>query len=176
MTGLTQARKSVIRSFRLDESALQKLEEESKRRNISTNTLLNQIVSGFVNFDRYFEKLGMMKIAHATIGHLLQSASEEEVINAGRIAGSDVPRAIISAKQGSVTLYTAIDFLRMMGDYANLYRYNEIGEGGARTLTLMHELGPKGSLFLIHYAGAVLEQVGVRPKYSSTDHSVTIEF
>ncbi|MDG7012041.1 MAG: hypothetical protein JRN11_06300 [Nitrososphaerota archaeon] len=173
---MAQARKSVIRSFRLDESVLQRLEEEAKRRNVSTNTLMNQIVSGFVNFDRYFEKLGLMKIAHPTFSHLLQSASEEEVIDAGRNAGRDVPKAIISAKQGSMTLYTAIDFLRMMGDYANLYKYSEIGEGGVRTLTLMHELGPKGSLFLIHYAGGVLEQVGIRAKYSSTDHSVTIEF
>ncbi len=173
---MAQARKSVIRSFRLDESALQKLEEEAKRRNVSTNTLLNQLVSNFVNFDRFFEKLGMMKVAHPFFSHLLQSASEEEVINAGRVAGRDVPKAIISAKDGAITLHAAIGFLRMMGDYANLYKYSEVGEEGTRTLTLMHELGPKGSLFLIHYVGGVLELSGVRPKYSSTDHSVTIEF
>ena len=173
---MSPARRSTIRSFRLDEATLQRLEEEAKRRNLSTNTLLNQLLASYVSFDILFEKLGMMKIAHATFGHLLQAASEEEVIDAGKKAGEDVPRAIISAREGSVSLHGALEFLRTMGDYANLYKYSEVEADRKKTLVLLHVLGPKGSLFLIHYVAAVLEHVGIRPRYSSTDHSVTIEF
>lgn len=53
--------KTVTRSFRINEDAFLALEEEAKKRNISLNTLVNQLFLSFANFDRYFQKFGMTK-------------------------------------------------------------------------------------------------------------------
>lgn len=168
--------RTITRSFRIDEKAFKIVQDEAKRLNLSVNTLVNQQILSFVNFDRFFEKIGMMKIAGATFAHLLRSSSELEVIEAGTLAGSDIPRTIILAKDGKLSLDSVIRYLRMMSDYAHFYEYNEVEVERKRTITLMHALGPKGSLFLIHYMGAVLSTIDIKPVFSSTDHSVTAEF
>ena len=45
---------SVTRSFRINESAFLAFEEEAKKRNISLNTLVNQLFMSYANFDRDF--------------------------------------------------------------------------------------------------------------------------
>lgn len=168
--------RTVTRSFRIDEDAFNAIQEEASHLNISVNTLVNQQLLSYANFDRFFRRLGMTKIATATFAHLLRSSSELEVIEAGRLAGSDVPRSIILARDGKLFLGSVLRYLRMMSDYANLYEYNEVEVDRKRAITLMHELGPKGSLFLIHYVGAIFSSIEIRPSFSSTDHSVTVEF
>jgi hypothetical protein len=52
------AEKTVTKSFRISESAFLALEEEAKKRNISVNTLVNQLFMCYANFDRYLERHG----------------------------------------------------------------------------------------------------------------------
>ena len=58
--------KTVTRSFRINEIAFLALEEEAKKRKISLNTLVNQLFISYANFDRYFQRLGMIKISKVT--------------------------------------------------------------------------------------------------------------
>ena len=50
-------KKTVTMTFRLDENSVQKLREESEYRQISLNTLVNQILRRFVEWDMYESKL-----------------------------------------------------------------------------------------------------------------------
>jgi hypothetical protein len=63
---LEEHRKTVTRSFRIDEAALGALEEEAGRRNVSVNTFLNQQILSFANFDRFFMRLGLVKLSANT--------------------------------------------------------------------------------------------------------------
>jgi predicted HicB family RNase H-like nuclease len=47
---------TVTKSFRISESAFLAIEEEAKKRNISVNTLVNQLFLSYANFDRYLER------------------------------------------------------------------------------------------------------------------------
>jgi hypothetical protein len=58
----TNRGKTAIRSFRVDEAALEVIEKEAKTRSVSVNTLVNQMLVSFVNFDTYLEPLSMVKI------------------------------------------------------------------------------------------------------------------
>jgi predicted HicB family RNase H-like nuclease len=54
--------KTVTRSFRISEGVFLALEEEAKKRNISLNTLVNQLFLSYANFDRHFQTPGFLKM------------------------------------------------------------------------------------------------------------------
>jgi len=43
--------KTATASFRLDESALNAIQEDARKQNVSVNTLLNQLVLAYANYD-----------------------------------------------------------------------------------------------------------------------------
>ena len=85
--------KTATASFRLDETALNALQEDAKKQNISVNTLINQLILTYANYDRPMKRFHMVKVAGSTFRHILQAAKNETIIEAGRLAGSDGPKA-----------------------------------------------------------------------------------
>jgi hypothetical protein len=75
---------TVTRSFRISETAFLALEEEAKKRNISINTLVNQLFLSFANFDRYFQKFGMTKISKVAYRKTLRSVPDNELTELAR--------------------------------------------------------------------------------------------
>jgi hypothetical protein len=169
--------KTITRSFRISQEAFDALKEDAERKEITVNTLVNQLFLAHKDFDVYFERMGVIKISSATFSLLLGAASEERIAEVGREVGMDVPKAIIIAKSGELSLQTVLSFLRMMSQYANLFEYNEVvsSDGRSKIITLMHSLGRNGSQFLVHYVKAILGGIGLEPKISWTEHSVVIE-
>ena len=49
--------KTATASFRLDDLALSAIQEDAKKQNVSVNTLLNQLVLTYANFDRPMKRL-----------------------------------------------------------------------------------------------------------------------
>jgi hypothetical protein len=168
--------KTVTRSFRIKEEAFEALKEDADRKEITINTLVNQLFSAHKDFDRFFERMGMIKISTATFSLLLAATPPDRIPSVGRQAGMDVPNAIITAKDGVLSFQTVCGFLRTMSQYGNLFEYNEANslDGKSKILTLMHRLGPNGSLFLVHYVKAIFEGIGLEPKIHSSEHSVTV--
>src|SRR5580658_6141195 len=92
--------KTATASFRLDESALEALQEDAKKQNVSVNTLLNQIVLTYANFDRPMKRFQMIKLPASTFRYILQGAKDETIIEAGTLVGNDVPKTYILARWG----------------------------------------------------------------------------
>jgi hypothetical protein len=76
--------KTVTRSFRINERAFLALEEEAKKHDISLNTLVNQLFMSYANFDRYFQRLGMIKISKVTFRKILNAAPANEIVGVAR--------------------------------------------------------------------------------------------
>jgi hypothetical protein len=175
-TGVLESNRTVTRTFRISERAFNALQEDAKRQSVSVNTLVNQIVLSYTNFDRHVKKLHMVKISRPTFRAVLDAAPEDAIIEAGKDAGSDVPRFFVLSKGGGLTLQAVLDHLKDLGDYGNLYEYTETTQDRKRVVTMGHELGPKGTLFFAHYVQAALENVQATPTFTLGDNSITIEF
>jgi hypothetical protein len=65
--------------------------------------------------------------------------------------------------------------LKDLEDYGNLFEYAETVQDKKKIVTLAHELGPKGTLFLAHYVQTVFESVDSHPMFALGDNSVIIE-
>ena len=167
--------RTVTRSFRISEHALKSIENEAKRQNISVSTIINQQLLSYSEFERYFLRLGLIKISSATFARLLLASSDVEIEKAGREAGSDTPRSIILAKYGVLSLETVVEYLKMLSEFANQFELGQVEQGGKMIVTLLHGLGPKGSIFFNSYVRALFDSINYAPKISTSAHSVVLE-
>jgi len=167
--------KTATASFRLDEGALNALQEDAKKQNVSVNTLINQLILTYANYDRPMKRFHMVKVSGSTFRHILQAARNETIVEAGKLAGNDGPKTSILARSGEFTVDSALNYLKTMGNYSALFEYSEVMHGGKVNVTLTHDFGPKGSLFLQEYVQSIFEPMGQRPKFLGDENAVIFE-
>jgi hypothetical protein len=167
--------KTATASFRLDESALAAIQEDARKQNVSVNTLLNQLVLTYANYDRPMKRFHMIKVPASTFKHLLEAATNDEVKAAGNSTGKDVPKTYIRAKWGELTVESALSYLRLTADHTSLFEYSEVSRGGKTDVTLTHDFGAKGSLFLQRYVQAIFEPIGRQLQFGPDENAVSFE-
>jgi hypothetical protein len=169
--------KTVTRSFRINESAFLALEEEARKHNISLNTLVNQLFLSYANFDRYFQKFGMVKVSKVSYRKTLKAVPDNEIVELAREVAQNSGRVILLARTGTLSLKGVLEYLRNLADYAYFFEYTEaLSPEGKSVITLTHSLGKKFSLFMIAYSKSLFEQIALTPELSSTEDSITITF
>ena len=166
--------KTVTISFRVSESAFKALQDEAKKHNISLNTLVNQMFVSFAEYDRYLARFGLVKVGMPTFKKIMNAATDSALVEAGRLAGSSLPESFIMAKRGELSLENALEYLRLSSQ-ANMYDYSEVSRSGTTSVTLTHDLGAKGSIFIANYAEAIFKSAGKSVKITQYPDSVTIE-
>jgi len=167
--------KTVTRSFRISESAFLALEEVARKRNISLNTLVNQVFLSFANFDRYFQRFGMTKISKVSYRKTLRAVPDDQVIELAKEVANNSGKVIILARQGTISPKGVLDWLKDLADYANWFQYNEVlSPDGRRVITLTHDVGTKFSIFMVAYSKEMFGLAGMNPRLSSTEDSITI--
>jgi hypothetical protein len=166
--------RTVTRSFRIKQSALSALQEESEKRNISVNTMLNLLLISFAEYDRFLEEFSMVKLSRPTFRKVLQASSEQAIREAGKRAGSTLPKSFLLAKRGEISREGLIDYLLLMSKYANLFEFNMTTNGRGVTVTLVHDLGTRGSEFFGEYIKSALKEAGLSDDVEFDENSVTL--
>jgi len=166
--------KTVPKSFRIDESALEAVAMEADSLNVSPNTLVNQILKQYAEFDRFARKIHTVRISSAPFRGILSAAAVDQLIEVARTAGSSIPQAFATAKSGKADLESFIGHVRSLAAYAQLFEFSETLEPHGRVLTLIHDFGLNWSIFLVHYLTEMFTQIGVPPKIEMSDTSVIL--
>lgn len=164
--------RTVPKSFRIDESALKAVEGEAATLNVSPNTLVNQILKQYAEFDRFARKISTVKISSAPFRGLLSAANVNQLIEVAKAAGSSIPQAFATAKEGKVGLESLIGHVRTLATYAQLFELSETMDAHNHVVTLIHDFGLNWSIFLVHYITEMFAQIGVSPKIEMSDRSV----
>jgi len=166
--------KTVPKSFRIDEPAIRAIEVEAASLNVTPNTLVNQILKQYAEFDRFARKIKTVKISSAPFRGILLAADVDQLINVAKTAGSSIPQAFATAKSGRVDLETFIGHIRSLASYAQLFEFSETLDMHGRVMTLMHDFGLNWSIFLVHYVTEMFTQIGFSPKIEMSDRSVIL--
>ena len=169
---VTKASKTVPKSFRIDESAVRAVEAEAASLNVSPNTLVNQVLKQYAEFDRFARKINTVKISSAPFRGLLSAADVDQLIEVAKSAGSSIPQAFVTAKHGKVNVETLIGHVRSLAAYAQLFEFSETLDSQSHVVTLIHDFGLNWSIFLVHYITAMFAQIGFAPKLEMSDRSV----
>jgi len=166
-------RRTVPKSFRIEQSAVTAVEREAAAQNVSSNTLVNQILTQFAEFDRFTRRISTVEISSSIFRNLLEGVEEGRVIDVAKSTGSSIPQAFANSRSGKVTVETLLDHLRLFGKYGHWYEFSEAPDSQNPLVTLVHEFELNWSIFLVHYVTAMFEQIGVSPRIEMSDRSVT---
>jgi len=165
--------RTVSKSFRIDEAASLALEKEAAALDVSTNTLVNQLLKQFAEFDRFARRVNTVKLSGPILRSLLEQIEPDKIIEVAKSAGSSIPQAFAISKSGKVGTESLLDYVRTSATYAHLFEFNESNDEQKRMITLVHDFGLNWSIFLIHYLTAMFHQIGITPKLEMSDRSVT---
>ena len=168
--------KTVTISFRISETAFKALQEDAKKHNVSINTLANQLFVTYSEYDRFLSKFRMIKLSAPTFKRILNASTDDAIVEAAKGAGASVPVSFILAQKGEYNLANAIEYLRTMGAHANLFDFTESIGTGTSTITLTHDLGIHGSIFLANYVDALLKPLGSEYKILKYPDAITVKF
>ena len=170
---MPREKKTVAKSFRINEDALEALREEARSQTLSLNTLVNQLLVSYAQNGRYLKRLQGLALSRQTLSELINPLSEDSIIKAGQNAGKTAPEELMTAKYGKITITHVIDLMHTLSSYANWFEYTEKNEGEHSTITLMHEMGRNWSLFIVNYFSEAFAAAGCQAKCDVADRYVT---
>jgi predicted DNA-binding ribbon-helix-helix protein len=172
----SKSKKTVTRSFRISEESFVALDEDARHHNVSVNTLVDQLFDAHAKYERFIEKMGMMRMAKLTFRRLLDNTPPEGVAAAAKLHAKDQGKVAAISKYGELNVTNILDGLTVMFTYGGWGEFHETRSShGKRVITLMHDLGPNGSIYLYNFVKTFFEEIAFEPKISTTDQGVVIE-
>jgi hypothetical protein len=130
----------------------------------------------YAEYDRFLQRFHMIKLSAPTFKRILNASTNEAIVEAAKMAGSSSPVGFILAQTGEYTFANAIDYLRTMGAHASLFDYSETTGNPVNTITLTHDLGQNGTIFLAHCVDSILKPLGNDFKILEFPDAITIKF
>ena len=119
---------TVPRSFRIDERALEVLQDEAQRRRINPSSLINQFVVAYSEYGRFAEQMGAISLSRQTFMEILNATPEGALIEAAQHAGKSAVPTFIGAMHGRVSVQTIRQLMEVLSTHAHLYEFNEMND------------------------------------------------
>jgi hypothetical protein len=113
--------KTVTRTFRLDERLNDSLGSLSEESQITPSNLLNQILTQFVNWNRFVNTRDSPFITfyNHTLAALMESIDEEKLLQIAREVESEATIDYIKFRWGKLNLQNFVRYLRLLSAYSN---------------------------------------------------------
>jgi short-subunit dehydrogenase len=133
-------------TFRLDENVIVTLRAESERRHISLNTIVNQILQRYVEWDMYESKVGLISMLKPVVAELFKKTNKQEIIDLATSIGKNATNDAALFMKNKMDIDSFLSWLdvRMKNSSVEI---NHSIEGSTHTYILKHDLGENYSLF-----------------------------
>lgn len=145
-------------SFRIDSTLLDELQQEADLKQISLNTLANQIFREYVEWYASVPKSGYVTVRKSLLVEILNDLTEEKILQYAKSSAKD-SKDINLLLTGEYTLSSALKVIehkiRISG-----YKYRRELKGDTQTYVIQHDLGRKWSLYLGALFKAEFEELG----------------
>ena len=172
---LSKKRKTVGRSFRVDEEWLNVLAEEAERQGISVNSLLNRILQQYA-YLRFILRFGAITLTRKGFVGILECCPDEKISENGLNAGSAIVKDLLLT-MGVKPNYSFVLCLvkKLLAEFSGWFECDHHIMEDKEILHLRHELGMKWSLYLSGVATGTFNSIlDKQVNIEHTDSSVTI--
>ncbi len=170
-------KKTATISFRIDSEYDKLLRGEAEEKKVSLNTLANQIFGEHLEWQRYIERFGTIVMSKDAFKLILDLLSEDRVVDLAVNIAAKAPKEFILFKWKNLNSDNVINFVKMFFAHCGYGQYDHVRDQSTNRFSIRHELGRKGSLFLITYIKTVLKStLGIDSEAIVTDNSITINF
>ena len=168
-------RKTVGRSFRVDEEWLNVLNEEAEKQGVSVNSLLNRLLQQYA-YLRYMMRYGAITLTRKGFANILESCPDEKVKENGRNAGETIVKDLLLT-MGVTPNYAFVIFIvkKLLSEFAGWFECDHHIKENKEVLHLRHDLGPKWSIYLSGItAGTFNSLLNKEIQIETSDSSVTV--
>ena len=138
---------TVTMTFRIDEGVMDVLRSESEKREISLNTMLNQILKRYTEWDMYEPKVGMIPIARPLVAALFERMDEKEIVDIARKVGKNAVHDIALFMKSSMDLQSFLSWFEMRIKTSSIEFSHSRLANGRHTYVIKHDLGYNWSLY-----------------------------
>lgn len=141
-----ESKKTTTMTFRLDENILRVLRSESDRNQITLNSLVNQLLKRYVEWDMFEPKVGLIPIAKPIVVTLFSKMSKEDISSMAKDIGKDVVHDIALFMKNKMDLDSFLSWFETRME-STLTETNHTIQDGCHVYVLKHELGENWSLY-----------------------------
>lgn len=164
-------------TFRIDEDNDSKLRKIAEDKNVSLNTLANQILGNYVQLERYMEKFGVLMMSHDAFSSIIDVLDEKQIIQLAAGIGSKEPKEFILFKWKEVNSDIVAEFIRTYFEHCGYGTCDMEKTESYIAISIHHQLGQKGTVFLKTFLESLIQSTLDRScKTITTENSVTIRF
>jgi O-methyltransferase involved in polyketide biosynthesis len=145
---------------------MKNLREESKQKDISTNTLLNQIVKEHLNWHANASKAGFIAVRRLLITNLISYLSEQQIISVAENVAKNTNKDSILFLKKEYTMKSALDLIETWIKISGYpYRHEVVNNGeNKHSYVIQHDMGKKWSIYLANSYQFLFDELGVNKK------------
>ena len=153
--------KSECTTFRFDSETMKSLRQEAKQKDISTNTLLNQIVKAHLKWHANASNAGFIAVRRLFITNVISHLSEQEIISIAENVAKNTNKDTLLLLENEYTMRSALDFIEEWIKISGYkYKHQEIKEGQNRHMyVIQHDMGIKWSIYLANLYQFLFDEV-----------------
>jgi len=140
------SKKTSTLTFRLDDEIIEKLRVQSKNRQISTNTLVNQALRRFLEWDIYQPVIGFVSINKLVFVEIFKKLTQKEIIEmAANVAKNEI-RDMALFMKGKMTVESFMSWYEMRMTNSSV-QVSHVIENNTQKYIMRHDLGKNWSLY-----------------------------
>ena len=165
--------KSENATFRFTSETMKNLREEAKQKDISTNTLLNQIVKEHLKWHANASNAGFIAVSRLFITSLISHLSEQDIISITEHVAKNTNKDTILLLENEYTMKSALDFIENWIKISGYkYKHREIDDGQNRHMyVIQHDMGING-LFIWRYLFDEVKKDNKRIEFEKTENTL----
>ena len=159
----TKSNESV--TFRLDKQVLAKLKEEAKQKQVSVNTLINQITKQHTDWHSAAAEAGFIPVRRHLLVKLLQkfddTKEEEQIRSLAADMARDANKDFISLLRREYGIQSTLDIIETWIRVSGYSYRREIVNNSGHRFFIQHDMGRKWSLYLSELYRGMIQEFGV---------------
>lgn len=146
MNMVNGSKKTSTITFRLDDGTIHRLRDLSKVQEVSTNTLVNQALRKFIDWDVYLPKSGFVMLPKPVLKKIFEGLDKEFILDLATKTGREEVEDIALFMRGKMDLKSFLSWYETMLLNSSVQTSHMI-DGGVHSMVLKHDLGKKWALF-----------------------------
>jgi hypothetical protein len=152
----------------MDKGTLQELRRYAGDNQLSLGTLLNQIVSGYMEWDIHAERAGYVTIEKSALKELVDNNDTEGLVKIATLATKNF-KDVLLLTGGNIDLETVLTILENSARRSGFqYRaFNDKGSG--KKIIIQHDMGKKWSFFYKERIQEMIKNSGHSAKIDTVD-------
>jgi hypothetical protein len=161
-------------TFRIPSNTLSELRQESNKKQVSLNILVNQIFKDHLDWHRYASQGRSIDFPRSVMSRIFDKLTQEELSEIA-VAVAKKNFVDLALLRGEVTISFYLDTIENWLRVSALPYKHEVN-GNVHNFIIEHRMGKNFSFFLKEYNSNILNTLEIKSDFTITDNIVAFKF